>query len=300
MTKNTHELLETPYFLVGAERSGSTLLRLMLDSHPNIAFTEEFEYSVEQIQDNAFPELNDFYDFLETNRPFQGSGFKINKDLTYPELIDSFLQKREKRKQAIAVGATIHFGFKKVLLIWPNAKFIHLIRDPRNVSPSVIKMGWAHDTYHGATKWIDAETEWDKLIPEIKSEQYITVRFEDLMKDYKSELKKICEFMGEEYTEKMMSYADETEYDIPSPIRAQNWRTSLGDRQIQLIETRTHELMQRRGYKLSGTKIIEVSKFDLQKLKALTRIKTFKSGFSKYGFFLYAQSFISRRLPFEK
>ena len=37
---------ETPVFLIGSERSGTTLLRLMLDHHPNIAFNLESDFLV--------------------------------------------------------------------------------------------------------------------------------------------------------------------------------------------------------------------------------------------------------------
>ncbi|MGL5077751.1 MAG: sulfotransferase, partial [Waterburya sp.] len=41
-----HPLIKQPIFLVGAERSGTTLLRLMLDNHPQLAWCYEFEYAV--------------------------------------------------------------------------------------------------------------------------------------------------------------------------------------------------------------------------------------------------------------
>ena len=47
-----------PVFLVGSERSGTTLLRLMLDHHPDIAFNLESVYIVAKIsEDGTFPEL---------------------------------------------------------------------------------------------------------------------------------------------------------------------------------------------------------------------------------------------------
>lgn len=46
-TNNPSSFVEKPIFLVGAERSGTTVLRLMLDHHPQIAWCNEFEYVVD-------------------------------------------------------------------------------------------------------------------------------------------------------------------------------------------------------------------------------------------------------------
>ena len=77
----------TPIFLVGAERSGTTLLRLMLDHHPKIAFNYEFEYAVNQINLNGnWPDLPAYYDYLSTNSIFLNTHFTVDHNLDYPTL----------------------------------------------------------------------------------------------------------------------------------------------------------------------------------------------------------------------
>lgn len=51
--KDNYEFISKPVFLVGAERSGTTVLRLMLDHHPQIAFNNEFEYAVDLVSDEG-------------------------------------------------------------------------------------------------------------------------------------------------------------------------------------------------------------------------------------------------------
>ncbi|MGB3558270.1 MAG: sulfotransferase, partial [Geitlerinemataceae cyanobacterium] len=56
---STSQFVGEPILLVGAERSGTTMLRLMLSHHPEIAWCNEFEYSVDLISDTQeFPKLD--------------------------------------------------------------------------------------------------------------------------------------------------------------------------------------------------------------------------------------------------
>lgn len=84
--------ISQPIFLVGAERSGTTLLRLMLKHHPQIAWCPESKYMVDlRSENNEFPDLSDYYRFLEDDFIFQHEfNFHIDRSLTYPELLHSF------------------------------------------------------------------------------------------------------------------------------------------------------------------------------------------------------------------
>ena len=45
--------IHEPFFLVGSERSGTTLLRLMLDHHTQLSWCNEFEYAVDLVSDKG-------------------------------------------------------------------------------------------------------------------------------------------------------------------------------------------------------------------------------------------------------
>jgi hypothetical protein len=139
-----------PIFLVGAERSGTTLLRLLLDSHPQITFQFEFEYAVDKINAlGEYPDLKDYYQYLETHRIFQMRPFKIDKSLSYPALVQSFLIQKQAETGKPIIGATVHHNFSHLLQLWPEARFIHLLRDGRDVARSVKEMGWTGLPYFG-------------------------------------------------------------------------------------------------------------------------------------------------------
>jgi len=64
--------------------------------------------------------------------------------------VNSFLVQKRELESKQFVGATVHRKFDKLLMIWPDAKFIHVVRDPRDVARSVVKMGRVGHVYYGA------------------------------------------------------------------------------------------------------------------------------------------------------
>ena len=111
---------EAPVFLVGSERSGTTLLRLMLDHHPEIAFEKEFDFVVTEVSDTG--ELPAAKAYREWITGVRGANYALDPALGYRELVNDFLR----QKQAASggkpyVGATIHRNFDRLRFLWPDA-----------------------------------------------------------------------------------------------------------------------------------------------------------------------------------
>lgn len=297
------EMIEQPTFLVGSERSGTTLLRLMLDSHPNMLFWGEFEYATHLVDDSGrFPPLPDYYQWLQRNRNFLMDGPVIDRRLSYPALVNSFLRQFQQfgDEQKPLVGATVHHHFDRLLHIWPKARFIHIVRDGRDVSRSCVKMGWAGDGWHGAKRWLDAEKLWDEMKLKVPVERRLEVRFEHLVENTTETLSAICEFMGDRYHPDMMSYAEGTDYGLPDASLVNQWHTKLSKREIQLIEARIAPLLVDRDYRLSGLPAIRVSKADRMLLKIRNKWGILSSRACKYGLPLMSADLIARRLKLRK
>ncbi|MEL7333105.1 MAG: sulfotransferase, partial [Cyanobacteria bacterium J06560_2] len=226
----------TPIFLVGSERSGTTLLRLMLNGHPQLTWLNEFEYTVSMMSDQGdYPKIEDYYAYLETHRVFQMSGMTIDRTLTYPALVNSFLQQRLTTFNKPIIGATVHHHFDRLLGLWPNAKFIHIVRDPRAVSRSCVVQGWAGNVWVGLNRWIEAEKIWNNLTPQLRAEQQLEIRYQDFIENTASVLEQICDFVGVGYSEQMLEYVHTSDYSLPDAKRVQNWKNQLSKREIQLV-----------------------------------------------------------------
>ena len=289
--------LKKPVFLVGAERSGTTVLRLMLDHHPDIAWRNEFEHAVDRVpEDQGWPDLPSYYDWLETHRIFQASGVTINKELDYPALVNDFLVQHRDRTGKPIIGATVHRHFDRLLRIWPDALFIHILRDGRDVARSNIGMGWAGNVWMGIEKWIEAEQLWEKLQPVIPAERRIEVTYENLINSPEQELTRICQFLGLSYAPEMMDYIDNTTYDTPDPAYIAQWRRKLSDRQVQLVESKIAPMLTERHYELSGLPPLHVNQWLKLRLKLHSRWECARFRMNRNGFPLFIADFLSRKL----
>ncbi|NET34050.1 MAG: sulfotransferase [Cyanothece sp. SIO1E1] len=289
--------LAEPIFLVGAERSGTTVLRLMLDHHPELAWCNEFEYAVDQISDsNNWPNLNHYLDWLETHRIFQSTGFEIDQCLNYPQLVNSFLCQKRDRAEKPLIGATVHRHFDRVLRIWPNARFIHIVRDGRDVARSCIGMGWAGNVWTGIERWIEAECLWDHLCQQVPTERRIELTYEALIAEPVETLTRLCAFIGIPYQSAMMSYSRTTTYDFPDARFIGRWKHQLSDHEIQLVESRIADKLLKHGYELSGLPALKVTPAMRQRIKWQDWWARAQFRWRRNGLPLFLSSYLSRRL----
>src|SRR4030095_2960604 len=92
---------------------------------------------------------------------------EVDRSLDYPGLMKSFVSQYGRRSRKPIHGATCHKHFDRLLRIWPRARFVHLMRDGRDVARSCIGMGWSGNVWCGAQRWIDAEELWAGLAERI-------------------------------------------------------------------------------------------------------------------------------------
>lgn len=293
-----HEVIEDPLFLVGAERSGTTLLRLMLDHHPRVAFLPEFEYSVEWLTaEGQWPPVDRYIDWLRMNRLLEEPGLSVRRRDSYPLLVDDFLRQKRERDGKEHVGATVHRQFDRLLWIWPGARFVHLVRDPRDVARSSIRMGWAGDTYTALDRWLHAERLWDGVCEKVAEERRCEVSYERLITEPDDELRRLCAFIGVPFDAGMYSYAETSTYDSPDGSLIQQWRQKLSEREIRLAESRLGPWLERRGYQASGLPPLPVGPVRRLCLRTRSKWSSRLHRLRKFGLPLTVADVLTRRLP---
>lgn len=186
-----------------------------------------------------------------------------------------------------------------MLWIWPKARFIHIIRDPRDVARSCIGMGWSGNVWTGVDRWLEAEKIWENLQQRIPEDRKIEIKYEILIKDFAATLTRICEFIGVPYDEAMLDYAKKTTYKSPNSSLVQQWKTKLSKQQIRLVESKIGKRLTERGYELSGLPPLTVTPLMERQLKLQDWWYRFQWRIKRFGLPLFLSDFLSRRLRIE-
>lgn len=280
-------------FVCGALRSGSTMLHLMLGAHPKIKNPGEFDFLFDQISDNGeYPAIERYHQWLSRNRIFQAKKLRIDDSLAFEELIYSFVFQLVEAHSLLTLN--VHRGFDHISPLFPKAKFIHLIRDPRDVARSSIGMGWAGNVYYGVNHWIDTERSWVRLQKKIASEQYMEIKYEDLILSPQEVLREVCDFIGAPFSDSMLNYSENSTYSKPDSSLAFQWKKKLSAREIQYVESKSKDLMLALGYELSGYPLISIGRAEALWLALSNKLFKIKFAIRRYGFLLYAKEYISR------
>lgn len=266
--------------IYGSLRSGTTMLRLMLNAHSRLTCPGETDFLVDDLDVEA-----DRYDraALEASRIYRASRAEMPADL-------------DGKAATAAMIAQLHGGapgplmlmqhreLTKMIRLFPDVRVIHMLRDPRDVARSAIGMGWAGHVYYGAETWLKTERGWDEAAPLLKPEQVHEVKYEDLVRDPEGELSAICAFAGEAFEPGMLSYHASTSYEAPDVKLIEQWRRKQTPRELGLVEPLFGAMAAARGYEPSGCPAIHPGPVEKARLWLDNKLSIWKTRFRRYGY----------------
>ena len=282
---NLQDAQRNVVILAGALRSGTTLLRLILDGHSNISCPGEFDFVVDAVQHVGTRQpIERYLEYLESNRIFREYAFNVMSKGSYADLVHDLCG--QVRGDAGHLVLPIHRNFQHTATLFPNAKFVHLIRDPRDVAYSVMQMGWAGNVWHGVKPWLDTETQWRCFANELDSNRVISVRFEDAVSKPEATLRRICKFLDVPYEVTMLDVESRSTYQRPDGAYASKWRDRTAERahrEVELIEARIEPLLSELGYQPEYQQPRAPGIVDRMKLSANDRFGRFRFHADRYG-----------------
>lgn len=265
-------------FLVGAPRSGTTILQSLLAAHPKITSFPETKFFHHLWTDRLASKLPDrLYDFFhkEINRPDLYDPVEVYERQSSTDRINWFIKMLD--LLAIEQGNQIwlektpeHVYFVESILDYlPDAKFIHIIRHPLDVVASMRKATEDDATNHlwgGRWNLEFCVSRWNSSVMASysyarKTHGHLVVKYEDLLKDKIRFLSECCYFLDIAYDVEMIrNYRDEAlrlgqgfawhngnDRAIESAL-APKYRQHLSEKEIEYVLRNTVQSRERFGY----------------------------------------------------
>ncbi|MGE0683392.1 MAG: sulfotransferase [Candidatus Binatia bacterium] len=265
-----------PIFIGGCERSGTTLLGAMLGSHSSCLCVPEMKFKMEMLQFadngvNGSVEPASRVEKLARRSSFRIWGLSLNeiiapsRTLAGRELIEwtvlAYGQKMGKTAPAIWIDhtpANIKYAWT-LFQAFPDAHLIHIIRDGRAVAASLLPLDWGPNEIDSAARYWAAALAYGLATEAAWPERVIQVRYENLVEEPTTTLKRLCAalslsyepamcqgtgFQVPPYTAKQHALVGT----LPEPTRITAWERQLTARQIEIFESITADLLKMLRY----------------------------------------------------
>jgi hypothetical protein len=151
---------------------------------------------------------------------------------------------------------------------FPEARFVHVIRDGRNVALSYLERPWGPSSIgEAALYWRSRVGRGRAAGKALGPERYLEVRYEDVVTDPEAEVRQICEFLSLPWRPEMLSYHKAAEEFIaqshqpeafsalvlPPTSGLRKWSTEMADRDVALFEAIAGGLLEDLGYERRHT-----------------------------------------------
>jgi tetratricopeptide (TPR) repeat protein len=198
--------------LCGHPRSGTTLLEQVLDAHPEIVSAEETHILHDEAYlplSRGFPETTSVLQVLDAAPPSQLCQSRQN----YFRFTELFIGKSIESKLLLDKNPALNVLIPAVVRIFPEARFLVALRDPRDVCLScfmqplpINPVSSAYLTLEGAaTQYASVMGFWRAMLPRMRN-PHLDVRYEHLVDDLEAVARRVLDFLGVAWDERVLQY----------------------------------------------------------------------------------------------
>jgi protein-tyrosine sulfotransferase len=281
MGQRTEHQMLNPAFIVGVPRSGTTLLRVILDSHSRIAAAPEtpwilggygakvsFRDLVCGLIDHNYGPVKNMPGVTETLVLSGGREFLC-------KILESYVQTKHKDILVLKTPDDVQY-LEFLIKLFPQSTYIHIFRDGRDVACSAVNKkgsflsnqitGYGELNYENAMRrWHDWENKARIIFNDNKMLRHVSISYEDLVSEPQAALKRVCDLLNVEFEESMLDYARQ-QHDYPAweagsfDVKARTminresvgkWRNEIPRQDLKRLELKYGRFLQQLGYGLS-------------------------------------------------
>jgi hypothetical protein len=286
LSRGPEEITPPPFFIIGAARSGNTLLRAMLASHSAVAIPPEsfvLPYLVDRWDRINFLPWEDLTKLViatfESHPAFHTWGTDLlpvhqwalalgKKDRSLAAVVDLIYRRysTERFPGAGSWGDKTPLNTENVHSIerlFPGARYIHILRDGRDAVSSGVAAGlYDGDVARVSHMWLLRVRSARKLGRRLHASRYVEIRYEELVRHPRPALERVCQYLGLAFEEGMLkphelfdTLGDTTHYshyaNLAKPVTSSSigtWRERLTDEQRVIVEKILGATLEELGY----------------------------------------------------
>ncbi|HET7479281.1 MAG TPA: sulfotransferase [Rubrobacteraceae bacterium] len=290
LVETAERTYRNPYlFIVGCARSGTTLLHRIVDAHPLIAITPEMHWISQRLKnlESSTARMIPTEVAVELTEHKRFSQFGIDREafqslasstepVSYTDFLTGVFELYGETRSRPIVGNKTPAYVRRIPelhALWPHAKFVHIIRDGRDVALSVLNWKKADRTAGRFSTWEEDPISttalwWERKVrtgreagSALGPDLYHEIRYEDLVSNTRRECVALCDFLKVPYDDAMVRFHEgKTRTDLPdarkTPKKAwlpitgglKDWRTDMSAEDVERFEAAAGGLLGELGY----------------------------------------------------
>lgn len=269
---------DPPVIVLGVSRSGTSLIRQMLNHHSKLAIPPESyfipilweRYRAHQNMKNLLTDVG----FLVRIRQWGISSDEIRTRLppcpAFADVIQAIYKSYAEARGKARFGDKTPLYMRHLELleqVFPGAQYVHIVRDGRDAALSYLNMrsrprfswAWPKGLSDFAISWRNEVIGARRFGAIIAAGRYFELRYEDLVTEPELKLREVCSFLNLQYERDMLEYyrdarqsarrlANHARLAEPPTPGARDWRNSLKPADLKRFEAIAGELLSNFGY----------------------------------------------------
>lgn len=309
--------MTSPLFVLGVSRSGTTMLRVILDRSHGIAIPDETFFVPQLAHRHPGPvtpaelvdDLRRLPRLAAWSVPADEFAARLRPGMSTGEALDAvfsaYAAKHGKPRWGDKTPMYMrHLGLLERL--FPTAQYVHLIRDGRDAAlafldmpEGVVTRTWAHPQSPAgfACEWKTEVAGARELGRRVGPSSYLEVRYEDLVADTAGVVRAICDFAALPFESAMLDYAGAVDVSakphhqrllLPPTRGVRDWRTQMSRDDVRRFEAIAGDLLAELGYEL-----LDQASANVDALSMLAR-SWYRSRMAAWN----AAAYLAQRSPF--
>ncbi|GAA4196956.1 sulfotransferase family protein [Microbispora amethystogenes] len=213
-------LLRAPVFVLSPVRSGSTLFRVLLNSHSRIHAPHELHVRRIAVTLTTEP----------VRQAMEAAGHRTSdiEHILWDRLLHRELVRSGKEIVVDKTPSNV-FAHRRITTCWPDARFVYLLRHPASIVRS-----WheADPQARPVEEAVRHTLQYMRYLEESRRRhEGLVVRYETLVDDTEGELRRVCAWLGVEYEPEMIRYGDKGHGEFVKGIG--DWRDKIRSGRVQ-------------------------------------------------------------------